>query len=76
MIYELKFSGAEQDDGRIEILEPSDANKYFSKIPKKETVEQQIARQQEQFKNTNHFSEIIGQWPGEESIEDILKDID
>lgn len=58
------------------IFEPSDADKYFSKISRKETVEQQIVRQQKQLKYKNHINEIIGQWPGDESIEEILKDLD
>jgi hypothetical protein len=69
-------------DGRMalvyieKIFEPSEADKYFSKISKKETVEQQIQRQQKQLKYRNHLNEIVGQWPGDESIEDILKDLD
>lgn len=65
MIYELKFFGVEQE-----------VENRFSKISKEGTIEQQIVRQQKQLKYTNHFREIIGQWPGEESIDDILKDLD
>ncbi|NML38933.1 hypothetical protein HHL17_17135 [Chitinophaga sp. G-6-1-13] len=58
------------------IFEPSEADKYFSRTSKKETVEQQILRQQRQLKNSNHLNEIVGQWPGEEDIDEILKALD
>ncbi|WP_143306514.1 hypothetical protein [Chitinophaga vietnamensis] len=71
-----------QPNGRLsfifieKIFEPSEADKYFSKASKKETVEQQISRQQRQLKNSNHLGEIVGQWPGEEDIDEILKALD
>jgi hypothetical protein len=58
------------------LFEPSEADKYFSKPSKKETVEQQIQRQQKNLKNRNHLSELVGQWPSDESIEDILNSLD
>ena len=58
------------------IFEPSASDKYFSKPSKKETVEQQIQRQQKQLKHPNHLAEIVGQWPGDESIEEILNALD
>lgn len=58
------------------VFEPSEADKYFSKPTRKETVEQQIQRQQKQLKYGNHLSEIIGQWPGGETIEDIINALD
>jgi hypothetical protein len=58
------------------LFEPSSADKYFSKPSKKETVEQQIQRQQKTFKNRNMLTEIIGEWPGDESIDEILKGLD
>ncbi len=58
------------------LFEPSDADKYFSKPSKKETVEQQILRKQKILKNGNHLSEIVGQWPGDESIDEILNALD
>ncbi len=58
------------------IFEPTEADKYFSRTSKKETVEQQIQRQQKQLKHTNHLNEIVGHWPGDESIEEILKALD
>jgi hypothetical protein len=58
------------------IFEPTDMDKYFSKPSKKETVEQQILRQQKQLKHGNHLSEIVGKWPGSEKIEDIINSLD
>ncbi len=58
------------------LFEPSEADKYFSRPSKKETVEQQIQRQQKKLKNKNHLSEIIGQWPGDEDIDEILTALD
>ena len=58
------------------IFEPSQYDNYFSKKISKETVEQQITKQHKNFKNKNHLSEIIGEWPGDETIEEILNDLD
>lgn len=58
------------------LFEPTEADKYFSKPSKKETVEQQILRKQKALKNGNHLSEIVGQWPSDESIEEILNALD
>ena len=40
--------------------------------PDAETVEQQIQRQLKALNYQNKLSEIIGQWPGEESIDEII----
>jgi len=58
------------------LFEPSETDRYFSKSSKKETVEQQIQRQQKNLKNHNFLSEIVGQWPGDESIDEILNALD
>ena len=58
------------------IFEPDEADKYFSKSPKRETVEQQIQRQQKQLRHSNHLNELIGQWPGNEDIDEILNFLD
>jgi len=47
-------------------------DKYFSRKPKSETVEQQIQRQIRQ-KRGNHLSEIVGKWPGDEDFNELLK---
>jgi hypothetical protein len=59
-----------------QIFEPTQNDTYFSKRPSKETVEQQIIKQHKNFKHKNHLSEIIGEWPGNETIEEILNDLD
>ncbi len=58
------------------IFEPTESDKYFSRTSKKETTEQQIVRQQKQLKYSNHLSEIVGEWPGDESIDEILNALD
>ena len=58
------------------IYEPNEADIYFSKTQKNETVEQQIKKQQTQLKQANHLNDIVGMWPGEESIEEILNSLD
>lgn len=57
-------------------FEPSESDRYFSKISKKETVEQQIQRQQKQLKYNNNLNEIVGKWPGDENIDEILNELD
>ncbi len=58
------------------IFEPNHTDTYFSRPSRKETVEQQIQRQQKQLKNANHLDEIVGHWPGDEKIEDIINQLD
>lgn len=59
-----------------QIFNPDTTDKYFSKHPAKENVEQQIKNKLKQKKHTNYLSDIVGKWPGDESIDDILKDLD
>ncbi len=58
------------------LFSPEESDKYFSKSPRKANVEQQIQNKLKQQKYQNFLSELIGQWPEDESIEDIIKDID
>ena len=58
------------------VFEPNYTDIYFSRPSRKETVEQQIQRQQKQLKNANHLGEIVGHWPGNEKIEDIINQLD
>jgi len=58
------------------LFEPSEADNYFSKGSLKETVEQQIQRQLKAHKGVNRLNEIVGQWPGDETIEEILNGLD
>lgn len=46
--------------------------KLFSKKPHKTTTQRQIALQLRQEKEANPLSNIIGQWPGDESLEELL----
>lgn len=71
-----------QPSGKLSVLyiekvfEPQEADKYFSKPSRKETVEQQIQRQQKELKHSNRLGEIVGQWPGNEEIEEIINTLD
>jgi hypothetical protein len=71
-----------QPSGRLSVIyierlfEPDDTDKYFSRAGRKETVEQQIHRQQKKLKSSNHLNEIVGQWPGDENIDEIINALD
>jgi hypothetical protein len=55
------------------------ATKFFSKKPHKMSMQQQIALQIREGKKRNPIDDIIGKWPGDESLEDLmqmLKDLD
>lgn len=58
------------------IFAPGEFDDYFSKPINKLTIEQQIQKKLKQQRHTNFLSEFVGQWPGEESIDEILKDLD
>jgi hypothetical protein len=47
--------------------------KMFPRKSKKMTTKKQIARQLRQGKKPNPIDNIIGKWPGDESLEDLLK---
>jgi hypothetical protein len=69
-------------NGRLSFIEVErifpmeESNVFFNKIPKTESIEQQIKRQLSEKKHFNYLSEIVGQWPGEESFEEILTQLD
>lgn len=71
-----------RSNGRLSFIEierlvdPGKVNSIFSKIPKSETIEQQIKRQVGEKRHFNHLPDIIGKWPSDESLEDILTQID
>lgn len=55
------------------------ARKFFSKKPHKMSMQQQIALQIREGRKRNPIDDIIGKWPGDESLEDLmqmLKDLD
>ena len=54
------------------VFEAGVRDKYFSKKPKSETVEQQILRQIKE-KGGNRLSEVVGKWPGDEDFEELIK---
>lgn len=49
---------------------PGEHDALFRRLPKSETVEQQISRQQREGKKANPLPELVGQWPGEETDEE------
>jgi hypothetical protein len=58
------------------IFNPDESDDYFSNPVNKLNIEQQIQKKIKSQKHTNLLGVIVGQWPGDESIEDILKDLD
>lgn len=58
------------------IFSPDKFDGYFSKPFHKLNIEQQIQKKIKHQKHNNLLGDIVGQWPGDESIEDILKDLD
>jgi hypothetical protein len=54
------------------IFEPTDGDHFFSKKPKSESIEQQIERQLREHKFINQLPDIIGKWPGDESLEELI----
>ncbi|WP_421948681.1 hypothetical protein [Phaeodactylibacter xiamenensis] len=60
------------------VFEPGAGDDFFSKRPKSETVDMQIARQIRE-KGSNPLADIVGKWPGEETdeeFEELLKTLD
>lgn len=59
-----------------DFAEPGKNDKLFSRIPHAMNVQQQIEYQLKSGKSRNPLATITGKWPGEESLDDILKDLD
>lgn len=59
-----------------EFSEPGKADKFFSRKPHAMGIQEQIAFQLKSGKSRNPLSEITGKWPGEESLDDLLKMLD
>jgi len=57
-------------------FKPDEFDSYFSKPVNKLNIEQQIQKKIKHQKHTNFLGDVVGQWPGDESIEEILKDLD
>jgi hypothetical protein len=58
------------------IFQPGELDNYFSKPVNKLNIEQQIQKKIKHQKHTNLLGDVVGLWPGNESIEEILKDLD
>lgn len=59
----------------MEKFETADSRlmKMFAKKPHKMTLQQQIAFQFQQDKKPNPIDDLIGKWPGDESLEELLQ---
>jgi hypothetical protein len=55
------------------VFKAAEGDQYFSKIPKSETVEQQIRRRLAEQGYKNRLSEIVGKWPGDETDDEFEK---
>ncbi|MBU0559498.1 MAG: hypothetical protein KKG93_07980 [Bacteroidetes bacterium] len=60
----------------IEFSEPGKNDKIFSRTPVAMNVEQQILFQLKEGKKKNSLADIVGKWPGDESLEEILEELD
>ncbi len=71
-------TGYFRPDGKLsyihidQISSPGDSDDIFRRLPKSESVEQQIQRQLREGKKSNPLGEIRGAWPGDESLEELL----
>jgi len=54
------------------IYEPGEGDRYFSRKPTNETVEEQIQRQQKETGLKNQLSSLVDQWPGNEDFDKLL----
>jgi hypothetical protein len=54
------------------IYEPGEGDRYFSRKPINETVEEQIQRQQKEKGLNNPLSSLVNQWPGDEEFDELL----
>ena len=59
-----------------DFTEPGESDKLFSRVPHAMSVQQQIAFEVRSGKSKNPLREITGQWPGDESLKDLLKLLD
>ena len=57
-------------------FKPDEFDSYFSKPVNKLNIEQQIQKKLSHQKHTNLLGDVVGQWPGTEPIDDILKELD
>lgn len=82
MKYEIRLSGSEQDSGKIESGGKSQSAQSIITITHDESdtdsfsFEEQIQKMIKDPNYKNRLGEIVGQWPGDESVEEILKYLD
>jgi hypothetical protein len=57
------------------IFQPGKSDAYFSRPKSSETTEQQIKRQLAEKQFQNKLGEIVGQWPGDESYEELINQL-
>lgn len=57
------------------IVEASPNDTYVLRVPKSQNIEQQIEGQLKAGKGRNKLSELVGQWPGDESIEKLTSQL-
>jgi hypothetical protein len=82
MKYEIRLSGSEQDGGKIESRGRNQSAQSIIMITrsgsnaKPLTCEQQVQNALSDPNYKNRMSEIVGQWPGDETIEEILAGLD
>lgn len=60
----------------FEFSEPGKSDKIFSRAPVAMDVEQQILFQLKEGKKKNSLVDIVGKWPGNESLKEILEELD
>lgn len=71
-----------KSNGRMSFIEverlfaPGKEDAYFSHIKMKDTSEQQLQKHLKDFSYTNGLKELVGKWPGDESLDEIIKSLD
>lgn len=59
-----------------EYTEPSESDKIFNRKPRAMATEQQVLFQLKAGKKRNPLNELIGSWPGDESLDELLEMLD
>lgn len=71
-----------KSNGRMSFIEverlfaPGKEDTYFSRTKKKENAEQQLQKHLKDFTYTNRLGELVGKWPGDESLDQIINSLD
>lgn len=56
-----------------QLFAPSEGDRFFSRKPEVNTVQEQIAEYRRRSRTTNPLPDIKGKWPGDEDLETILR---